>query len=73
MDNPCKFVTWRYLNNSNMIKLYPEVKGVKSFVNYIKKHYLSDTFLENLELVKKLSKKDKDLDKTMRMSVIELV
>ena len=73
MDNPCKFVTWRYSNNSNMIKLYPEVKGVKSFVNYIKKHYLSDTFLENLKLVKKLSKKDGDLDKTMRMSVIELV
>lgn len=71
MNNPSNFVVWCAKNNTNIIKLEPLTK-IESFVLYIKKLYLSGSFLENIVLVNKLFGKDYLMDKTLRMSIIEL-
>ena len=71
MNNPYNFVFWCYKNNTNIIKLEPLTK-IESFVLYIKKLYLSKSFLENIALVEDLFEKDYLMDKTLRMTIIEM-
>lgn len=71
MNNPYNFVFWCYKNNTNIIKLEPLTK-IESFVLYIKKLYLSNSFLQNIALVEDLFEKDYLMDKTLRMTIIEM-
>ena len=71
MNNPYKFITWCYNNNTNMIKLAPII-NIELFLQYFRDNYMSEVLLKNISTVKELFNKDYDFDKTLKMTVIEI-